>query len=240
MSCIAVCTSGCLGMERDKLSIHRDLCTSCEKCTETCTSGALSWIGKEVDSADIIHEVLQDQIFYKESKGGITLSGGEPLLQKEFSLEILQECKAQGLHTAIETNLLTDTATLDVFIPWVDLWMCDLKTVDDELHKECTGHSNALILRNLKLLATLGVPMIIRTPVIPRINDSEQAIESICRFIQALPNRPFYELLGFHSLGFVKFKNLGMENPLNTAVFLDKNKLLRLNDILRKYNLNMK
>lgn len=240
MSCQAVCESGSLANEQDELSIRRGMCTVCKRCTDACPSGALSWVGKEVDSADIIHEVIQDQLFYKESKGGITLSGGEPLLQNDFSLEILRECKAQGLHTAVETNLLTDKATLQAFIPWVDLWMCDLKIADEALHKEWTGHSNVTILKNMEYLNALAVPIIIRTPVIPGVNDSEQAIESICRFIQGLPNRPTYELLGFHSLGFVKFKNLGMKNPLDAAGFLDKDKLKQLNDILRKYNLNTK
>ena len=235
-SCIPVCGQNVLSISNNRLSIHREQCINCPKCADACTSGALSWVGKEVDSAEIFHEVIQDHIFYQESKGGITLSGGEPLLQKEFALDILQKCRAYGLHTAVETNLLTDKETLETFLPWVDLWMCDLKMADESLHKQWTGQSNVAIRKNMEFLATKAVTMIIRTPVIPGVNDSEPVIESICRFIRELPNRPTYELLGFHSLGFVKFQNLGMQNPLENSGFLDKDRLQQLNEVLRKYD----
>ena len=237
-SCITVCEYEVLFIDSNRLSIHRERCTDCGKCTERCTSGALSWIGKEVDSSDIIHEILQDLIYYQKSGGGITLSGGEPLQQKDFALDILQKCREHRIHTAVETNLLTDVNTLEAFLPWVDLWMCDFKMADDTLHRKWTGHSNVPIIKNLEFLAKQAVPLTIRTPVIPNVNDSEEAIESICRFIRQLPNQPAYELLGFHSLGFVKFENLGMKNPLSNSAFLKKGQLQKLNEILIRYNLH--
>ena len=177
-------------------------------------------------------------LFTIRSGGGITLSGGEPLQQKDFALDILQKCREHRIHTAVETNLLTDVNTLEAFLPWVDLWMCDFKMADDTLHRKWTGHSNVPIIKNLEFLAKQAVPLTIRTPVIPNVNDSEEAIESICRFIRQLPNQPAYELLGFHSLGFVKFENLGMKNPLSNSAFLKKGQLQKLNEILIRYNLN--
>ena len=133
---------------------------------------------------------------------------------------------------------MTDINTLEAFLPWVDLWMCDFKMADDTLHRKWTGHSNVPIIKNLEFLAEQAVPLTIRTPVIPNVNDSEEAIESICRFIRQLPNQPAYELLGFHSLGFVKFENLGMKNPLSNSAFLKKGQLQKLKEILIRYNLN--
>lgn len=158
--------------------------------------------------------------------------------QKDFALDILQKCREHRIHTAVETNLLTDVNTLEAFLPWVDLWMCDFKMADDTLHRKWTGHSNVPIIKNLEFLAKQAVPLTIRTPVIPNVNDSEEAIESICRFIRQLPNQPAYELLGFHSLGFVKFENLGMKNPLSNSAFLKKGQLQKLKEILIRYNLN--
>lgn len=235
LTCASVCASGAITCINNPISIDRNLCTSCGKCTEACPSGALSWVGKEIDSSEVIESVLQDLIFYQESGGGVTLSGGEPLLQKAFALEILKECRNRGVHTAIESNLLTETSTIREFLPWVDLWMCDLKMADSKLHREWTGQPNETILQNLRLLSEQNVPLVVRTPVIPDVNDSEESIEQLCQILEQLPHPPAYELLGFHSLGFGKFKSLGMRNPMEKSGFMDKNKLKKLRDILLKH-----
>jgi len=239
-TCINVCENNVFSVNGESLQIDRDKCILCKKCIENCPSEALTFVGNYVDSDEIVSSVLQDKIFYENSNGGITISGGEPSLQKGFTLDILKKCKESDIHTAIETNLLMDRDVLESFFPYVDLWICDLKIMDSEKHKHWTGCSNGVILSNINTLSSMSAKMLIHTPVIPGVNDSPEDINSICSFLSELPIIPKYELLPYHSLGMMKFANLGMKNLFNHDQFLDKETLKQLNEIVDSYNLNAK
>ena len=202
--------------------------------------GKTSIVGKTVDSEDVVQEVLTDKEFFANSGGGVTLSGGEPFVQDAFSLEILRRCKEEGLSTGVETNLLASWEKIEPLLPWVDLWMCDLKCMDSARHKAATGAGNEAILNNLKRLSAHVPTLIVRTPVIPCFNDTESAIRDICAFLDTLGCPVRYELLGFHTLGFDKFTQMGMENPMRGCAPLAKEKLQNLQTIVREWENTMK
>ncbi len=220
-ACVEVCPQRAHTFQ-DGIHIYdRSRCTTCGRCTDVCYAGALELSGREITGEDVMREVLADLPFYETSGGGITLSGGEPLLQPAFAKEILRQSKAENLHTAIETAANYPWDTLADVLPLIDLVMMDLKHMDPTAHQTATGVSNALILGNARRLAQTGKPIIFRTPVIPTINDSPQAITAIAQFIRALPNTHSengnttsqfsLDLLPFHRLATDKYHNLGLD-----------------------------
>ena len=154
--------------------------------------------------------------------------------------EVLGGCLAQGIHTAVESNLTENWDVVETFLPLVKLWMCDLKLADPELHRRCTGQGNGRIISNLRQLADKGVPIIVRTPVVPGVNDTAEAIDALCRIISGLGGNVAYELLGFHPLGFGKFDDLGMTNPMAGTGALDGSILEELKKIPRRYGIKSK
>ena len=238
--CIEACHKDALKMTVDGLLIDRNKCTNCGDCLSNCFSEALTMVGKKVAVDEVMKILLQDKAFYQESKGGVTISGGEPLLQRGFIKELLIACKQKNIHTAIETNLYSNWEIIEDLLPFVDLWMCDLKIANTAIHKLHTGHANEIIIKNLKNLSVRNVPMIVRTPVIPGINDTTNAISGICNIIKDMKNIIYYELLGFHSLGFNKFGSLGMINPLTNTEFMRREDLTKLYEIPYKLGINLK
>jgi pyruvate formate lyase activating enzyme len=184
--------------------------------------------GQEVTVAQVMKEVLADRAFYENSGGGVTLSGGEPLMQPEFAKEILARSKAEGIHTAIETAGYYRWDRLADLLPLIDLVMMDLKHIDADAHREATGVDNDLILANARRLAATEKPIIFRTPVIPTVNDTPEVIGAIAQFVHSLAStagadsdngqhanspdtvRFSLELLPFHRLATDKYRNLGM------------------------------
>ena len=238
-SCIAVCREQALSFGH-KVVIDRERCTYCGKCIDACTTNAMMWIGREIDSKEAIDKLLLDRCFYKNSGGGITLSGGEPLLQAEFSREVLLGCMNEGIHTAIETNLTTPWNIIQSLLPLVCLWMCDLKIANSEKHRYWTGIGNKRIIENLKRLATEGSNIIVRTPIIPGVNDTEKDVDALCKIIAELEGNVAYELLSFHALGFEKFENLGMINPMKGKTSLNPEILSHLKQIPNRFGIKQK
>lgn len=234
--CIFSCPHNSLSISDKGVTIDRQKCISCGSCVMHCTTKAISIVGQSLDTADIHKIILQDKAFYDESGGGVTFSGGEPTMQKEPLIEMLKLCKQSDIHTAIETNLTTDKKTLDLLIPLIDLWICDFKIAESNLHRKWTGIPNETIISNLKYLSGMRIPILVRTPVIPGVNDNEDAIRDICEIIKDIPNI-HYELLGFHSLGFNKFEQLGMNNQLDGIHSLSKGLLTHLKAIPLDYNI---
>lgn len=240
--CVGVCSREALSVrpDVDKLLIDRQKCDVCGRCTEICSGGALSLVGREVEIDEVMEQILDDMPFYKESGGGVTISGGEPLLQKKFVAELLSACRLAGIGTAVETNLNVEWDDIHELLPLVDVWMCDLKIADSSLHKEWTGTGNEKILVNLKLLAQHKVPLIVRTPVIPGVNDSRKSIGDICGLMQGMDNIVYYELLPFHSLGFDKYEMLGMNNSMLETRILNKKELLPLYEVAVQNGIKIK
>lgn len=192
----------CISREPEVL-LYPEKCIGCGRCSEGCYTGARVLCGKEMTSDELLAEILLDKEYYG-TEGGVTFSGGEALLQKDFLLEIIEKCKAEGVNTAVETSLFIYDE--QVFSS-LDLVMADLKIWDSELHKRYTGVPVEPIIENFKRLDRLGVPIIARTPVIPEI---DQGISEIAEFLRGLENVMQYELLPYHPLGESKRQALGL------------------------------
>lgn len=191
-------------------SFRRDLCLVCGECVDTCYAQALVLIGEMRSAAEIIDVVLRDRTFYATSGGGVTLSGGEPLLQIDFACAILEGCRAEGIHTAVETAANVPWERIARILPLTDLVMMDIKLLDDALHREHVGVPNGRILENARRLATQDKPLIVRTPVVPGVNDDQDAIAAIAEFVAGLPNLLYYELLPYHGMAQSKYDSLEM------------------------------
>ena len=186
--CFEVCPLGVHNIIGGAHVIDRAKCTLCGKCTDSCYAEALVFSAREMNSDEVLGEVLQDKIYYDESGGGITLSGGEVTCQKEFAIEIVNKCKENGIKTAIETNLLMPFEQIKGLLASVDLVMFDIKIFDSAEHKKHTGVENAQILKNARLLDEIGVPFIVRTPLIPGITDSDENLLAIAEYLAQSKN----------------------------------------------------
>lgn len=237
-TCVAACPQNIIIGTDDGISVDRKKCDLCGECVDRCLTDALSFVGRDVTVAELMEELLSDRIFYETSGGGITVSGGEPLIQADFCLELLKACRKEKIHTAVESNMTADWKTIAEIADYADLWMCDLKMYDSGKHRMWTGVGNERIVENISRLAETGAEMIVRTPVIPEVNDSPEEIRKICTLLKSLGGNVRYELLGFHSLGFGKFENLGMKNPIPSMKDYGKSGLQKLKDIVKEYNLD--
>ena len=186
-----------------EMIVDESKCIGCWKCDEGCYSGAKRWVGTQKTVGQVLKEVLLDQPYYGED-GGVTISGGEPTCQPVFTRELLKACKEAGLSCGVESNLSVDWAILKEIASLCDVFMCDLKIWDSDLHKKYTRVGNERIIENLKKLDTIGIPIILRTPIIPGINDNAEQIKPIAQLAATLKNLKYYELLPYHPLGLSK------------------------------------
>jgi pyruvate formate lyase activating enzyme len=190
--------------------------------------GQKKLVGEEVSTEFVMDEVLKDWVYYRRSGGGVTLSGGEALMQPDFSLAILQACKKRGVHTAIETTGFADSRVIERILPYLDLVMYDIKHLSEEKHREFTEQSNKLILENVLKVAQSGVRLIIRVPVVPTFNDTEEEIEAIARFAAQIPAVRELHLLPYHRLGESKYKGLGRDYFFSKIEPLSPERMSRL------------
>ncbi len=181
-------------------------CIGCGRCDQGCYSGARVLCGRRMTLDEVLREIDLDRAYYPPD-GGVTVSGGEPLLQPEFTTALLRACRDRGIGTAVETNLNVPWQVLKTAALLCDVVMCDLKLMDDRLHREYTLTGNGRILENLRELAALGVPLIVRTPVVRGVNDSEENISAASELLAGLGGILYYELLTYHPLGLSKGKS---------------------------------
>ena len=212
MECFNACPNSAHVLIGEKHKIIREQCSNCGTCTNICPGGALIMIGEEKSHREIIKEILLDYPYYKNSAGGITISGGEPLAQVNFTRAILKAAQKKHIHTAIESNLAFNWETVFRVVPYTDLIITDIKLFDTKKHKLHTNSFNDSILRNIKNLSNIGKDMIIRTPIIPGINNSISEISKIAQFISKLNHIKYYEILPFNSIGMQKYEYLGRDN----------------------------
>jgi pyruvate formate lyase activating enzyme len=212
-SCVDSCPNLALEMkEAGERYIHidREKCRLSGNCANVCPSGAISFTGTEVRVQDIITEIEKDNIFYEVSGGGVTFSGGEPLLQPEFLSGLLDECNTRKIHTAIETSLFAELETIDLIIDKTDLFIVDLKLSDQDLHNHYTGKSNERILKNFKYIAGYGKELIVRIPLIKDITDTESNLDAIESFVKELNDKIPIEKIKYNSLAENNYKRLGI------------------------------
>ena len=211
--CVDVCPSGAHSFSESGHDVKRSLCTGCFACARACPSGALKVIGKHRSLESCMEEIREDRAFYSRSGGGVTLSGGEVLMQSDFAAKLLQTCREEGIQTAMESNLCFPWERVEKLTPFLDLVMADIKHMDPIRHKEATGQDNHRVLENLRLLDELGLPTIVRTPIIPGFNDTEENIRATGEFLKHLKNLQYYELLSYNPMGNDKRKRLGYPVP---------------------------
>ncbi|NLD43881.1 MAG: glycyl-radical enzyme activating protein [Chloroflexi bacterium] len=209
--CFRRCPHGCHEMIDGVFAFHRERCVACGTCVDTCYAQALVLVGERKTADEVVAEVLRDAPFYETSGGGVTLSGGEPLMQAEFSRAILERCRAAGLHTAVETAANTPWERLASLLPFTDLVMLDVKTMDPARHRQATGVPNARILANARRLGAQPQPLIVRTPIVPGVNDADEDVAAIAAFAATLPNLQYYELLPFHGMAAGKYESLSLD-----------------------------
>lgn len=204
--CIEVCTTRAINSAAD--------CILCKKCVEVCCTGARETVGKAVTKDNILAEIEKDVVFYDQSSGGVTFSGGEPLLQGNFLLDLLRCCQEREIHTAVDTTGFGDTKSLLQIASHVDLFLYDLKMMDEEKHKMYTGVSNYIILKNLQELSQIHNHIIVRLPLIPKINDDENNIKRTGEYLASLKNIKKVHILPYHNTGLDKYKRLHKEYKL--------------------------
>jgi pyruvate formate lyase activating enzyme len=208
-ACVKICSCHCF-TEAGHI-IDRKTCTGCGKCTAVCSANALKLYGSKIESDALLSELLKDAVFYEKSGGGITFSGGECLLQSNFLVEMLELCKANSLHTAVDTAGNTDFSIFERLLPSTDLLLYDLKSTDPAIHKKGTGVDNTVILRNLSMLLQKCPEKIwIRIPIIPGFNNNREEIRKMHDFLSNFATPAKIELMPYHRLGEIKYKNLGL------------------------------
>jgi pyruvate formate lyase activating enzyme len=236
--CIRICPEGAHQILGETHLYDRALCAHCGKCVENCCAEAVQFSGKEMTVDRVVEVVLRDQPFYTTSGGGVTLSGGEPLLQLNFSRSILERCKAEDIHTVVETSGHCQWDDLASILPVTDLIMMDLKHMDPEKHRLTTGIDNYLILENAHRLAQTSKPIVFRIPVIPTVNGTLEVIAAIARYVAELSSekRSFsLELLAFHRLASEKYKSLGLEYHAHHLQPPSKEQMAALLEVAKQY-----
>lgn len=212
-SCVAVCPSGSQALTAEGHRYFPERCQNCGKCAAICPVGAMKPIGVYHTVEACMEQIREDIPFYRRSGGGVTLSGGEVLMQPEFAVELLRQCRQEGILTAVETNLCAPWEVLEQLLPYLDLVMADIKHMNPERHRRGTGADNDRILANLLRLNQQKIPVIVRTPVIPGFNDSPENIAQTAVFLQSVRNLRYYELLSYNPMGNDKRKRLGYPVP---------------------------
>ena len=207
--CISACPNGAIRRNKGSIEVDLSLCDLCSECEEACVYGALEIIGRKVSVKDVIGELEKDSLFYEESQGGVTFSGGEPFEQPIFLNALLDKAKSKDLHTTVDTCGYFNPNLLANFDRKVDLFLYDLKMIDDEKHKKYTGKSNSLILDNLRRLMANGHRVAVRIPLIAGINDDDNNIEKTVEYLKTLNHIEQINLLPYHSGGSLKQKRLG-------------------------------
>lgn len=210
-----------------------NICVKCGRCAQVCYAGAMEVSGTKKTTDELMSEIVQDKSYYRSSKGGVTLSGGEVLCQKEFAVKLTDACHQEGISVGLETNLNFSWEEIEPVLKTQDLIMCDLKLADSEEHRRWTGVGNETIMENIRQIDRLGIPYIVRTPLIPGATDTDENIEAIAKFLAGLTNgtRLYYELLNYNPLGHSKYQSLGRKNPFKDARPLPAGRMNELRDL---------
>lgn len=211
-TCAANCKDGGFRLENNQIILNPNAKEDWGQLIYSCPTGAIEMDSRTNNVEEIMTEIRRDKIFYNHG-GGVTLSGGEPLLQWEFAREILRQCQEEGIHTAIETSLFAKSEIVEAIIPYLNMAFSDLKLIDDKEHKKYVGVSNELIKKNIEILLTSEIRnrVIIRTPMIPGITTSKENIQGIATFISSVYEEVSYEILNYNPLAEAKYHLVDME-----------------------------
>lgn len=217
-ACAAICPRGCHSISETEGHVYtRDDCTRCGECIGHCVAGSLKLVGTEHTVEEVIKKVMADKIFYDTSGGGMTLSGGEPFFQPEFAIALLKAAKEAGLNTAVETSGFCKTEIILEAAPYVDLFLFDYKATGEELHKELTGVPQELILKNMQAISDAGAKIMLRCPIIPTANDTDEHFSAIAALAEKTEGIQRVELEPYHALGTGKAPKIGKTQEFTTT-----------------------
>jgi pyruvate formate lyase activating enzyme len=211
--CVRACPEGALHLD-GTITTDPTLCRRWGKCVDACSGGARELAGRWMSVPDVVAEVAKDEVFYEESGGGVTISGGEPLMQAAFVEPLLAACRARRIHTVLDTCGFADPDVVRRVSEWVDLFLYDLKLMDGEKHRRFTGVKNDRIVENLRTLAEIGSQVIVRIPIIPGVNDEDTDIAAMSAFLTRVGLRRI-DLLPYHRIGSDKYDRLHRRYELN-------------------------
>jgi len=211
--CVRICPKNALKLVMDSdshIAVNRKFCNNNGDCVKTCPTGAIQFTGTEISLEGVMTEIEKDLVYYRESGGGVTLTGGEPLFQPDFSLEILKECQKKNIHTAIETSLFCDMESLKEVAPYIDLFLTDLKIFDRDMHTHYAGKPNDMIKENFRYLAESGKNIIVRIPMVKGITDTEENKNEITGFVNEIDSRIPIEYIPYNPLAENNYNKLGI------------------------------
>ena len=220
--CAEVCPAGVHAFTADgRHELDRAACVRCGKCVEQCPAEALELCGRSLTVEEVMAEVRKDRVFYENSGGGMTLSGGEPMMRPEFTFALLNAAKKEGIHTALESCGFAPREEFERILPVTDLFLFDIKTMDEAKHLRLTGRDNRLILSNLEFLSGAGAEIVLRCPLIPGLNDTPSELAKIGELAERLSGVTGIDVEPYHPLGVSKAERLG-QSPAYSAEFAPK------------------
>ncbi|MCX8130605.1 MAG: glycyl-radical enzyme activating protein [Clostridia bacterium] len=217
----------------------RSKCNYCGLCIENCMYDALACAAKYMEPGEVMDVLLKDMDYYRNSGGGVTFSGGEPLLQKEFLMEVAEKTKSEGIHNALDTALNVEWEDIEHVLPYINLVLLDLKVMDSTIHKNVTGVGNQRILQNAFKLSQTHVDIIVRIPVIPGINDTDENMGKTAEFLKDFKNLTRVELLPYHDMGVNKHLTLGNRNKHRVFEIPSDESIRQLTRCFRKYGIEV-
>ncbi|MBE3070488.1 MAG: glycyl-radical enzyme activating protein [Planctomycetes bacterium] len=239
-ACAAACEHGAIAMRDGRPVLDASRCVVCGRCAEACPTGAREIVGRRVTVAEVVAEVAKDVVFYDESGGGATFSGGEPLMQPEFLMDLLAACRARGIRTAVDTTCYAPWEVVAAVADLADLWLCDIKHMDPAAHQRLTGVENALILENLRRLAGLGRPMRVRVPIIPGSNDDDANLAATGQFIARLGGVAGVDILAYNEGGLHKVARLARGEALQGVAAPSAERMAAIGARLAAFGLSVK
>jgi len=235
--CVPVCPLHAIKLTKETVSIDQTQCNNCGKCAEVCAPQALKLLGKAMTVEELLEEVKKDTIFYKQSGGGVTVSGGEPLLAPEFLKRFLSACREEGINTGIDTCGHVPWENIEQVLPYTNFFLWDIKHMDPEKHREFTSVTNQLILSNARAVSKAGIPLYIRIPVIPGYTDSDYNIKATCKFALELPSVVRVDLLFVHHFGKARYDSLNRVYPIADVPTISNDELQRMKLLVESYGL---
>lgn len=238
--CISVCPLQAITNTDGGKIIDTEKCDLCGKCVDVCPTTALEFVGSRMTVSEVMEEIEKDVVFFDESGGGVTFSGGDPLLQPKFLSELLAECRERKIHTVLDLSGYCPYEALENIQELVDLFLFDLKAYSDDIHQQYTGVSNSLILNNLRSLSDNGNEVIVRIPIIPGVNDTAKELENMTRYLSSLSNLRQVHLLPYHNLGVTKYEQLSMPKFKIESFSEKKNDLKRIKTKMEKQGFSVK
>ncbi len=236
--CISLCPHQAITIRNHYPYTEKQRCRACGSCITVCPGQAREFVGKAVTTHEVGQEIRKDLVFYQESGGGVTFSGGEPLMQIDFLEELLSSCQEEGIHTAVDTCGYAPWSHFERLIPLVDLWLYDLKVMDESRHLQYTGVSNQRILENLTSLTRKTDQITMRIPVIPGVTDSSDEAQQMATLAHTLGIKKV-SLLPFHRMGSEKYERLGMDHKAAAFTVPSEEYISELRQIFDRQNLQV-